>query len=147
MKRRTSLLLLMLAISLAFAAWQWLRPYEWRADPAARFRVTHASVERDHSYLWLKLRLENTGKDHHDFGKPMTLLLADGSKAEPAETSLEGDAENPIMALHLRFWLEDDDFSGPIQLHINDGLLDIRSGHGIPALGNGETRHFNTCNW
>jgi hypothetical protein len=146
-KRRTFLLLVMLALSLVFAGWQWLRPYEWNADPSARFRMLHATVERDHSFVWLDIYLKFSGGERHDLGKPVALLLADGRELDPAETTLEGDDDNPTKALGFRFWLEERDFAGPIRLRLNDGILTVRSGTGLPATDDGGSRFFTTRYW
>ena len=45
----TRILTVALALVSAFAAWSWLRPYEWKADPVARFQIRQARVTRDHS--------------------------------------------------------------------------------------------------
>jgi hypothetical protein len=145
-KRRTTLLLLMLAVASAVAAWQWLRPYQWSSDPAARFQIAHASVTRDHSFYWLDLYLKRSGGDH-DLAKPVRLLLADGRELEPAETTFEGDAGNATRALGFRFWLEDRDFAGPLQLRINDGLLQVRTRSGPPAGADASSAHFTTSDW
>lgn len=143
--RRTLLLLICLALSLAFAGWQWLRPYDSASDPAARFHMVHASVTRDHSNLWLDLYLKHLGGAPHDLTKPVTLQLADGRQIEPATTTLEGDGAT--TGLGFRFWLEDADFAGPLELGINDGTLSVRSESGVP-IGRDETsRHFTHRNW
>lgn len=143
--RRTLLLLICLALSLAFAAWQWLRPYESASEPAARFRVVHASVTRDHSNLWLDLYLKHLGGSPHDLNKPVFLKLADGRQIEPANTTLEGDGAT--TGLGLRFWLEEVDFAGPLNLRINDGTLSVRSEAGVPLGRDEPSRHFTTRNW
>ncbi|WP_226895027.1 hypothetical protein [Luteolibacter marinus] len=139
------LLLVCLVISLAFAGWEWLRPYESGSDPAARFRIAHASVTRDHRNLWLDLYLKHTGGEPHDLGKPVDLQLADGRSIEPAGTTLEG--ETGTTAIGFRFWLDEADFSGPMSLRINDGTLSVRSGSGVPDGGDGSPRFFTTRNW
>jgi hypothetical protein len=146
-KRRTALLLVMLVLSLVFAGWQWLRPYDWSADPTARFRMVHATIERDHSFVWLDLYLKCSGDERHDLGKPVRLLIADGREIEPAETTLEGDDDKPTKALGFRFWLAEQDFTGPIRLRLNDGSLTVRSGSGLPSIADGSPRFFTTRNW
>jgi hypothetical protein len=146
-KRRVVILLICLLISLAFAGWQWLRPYEWDSDPAARFKVAQASITRDHSYLWLDLYLKHHGTQQHDLTQPIALILLDGRKIEPADTTLEGDDSHPTRALGLRFWLEEKDLPGPLCLQLNGTTLSIRTGTDLPRVGDGASRYFNTQNW
>lgn len=147
MTRRTALLLVLLALSLAFAGWQWFRPYDWSADPAARFRIVHAAVKRDHSYLWLDLYLKKAGEREHDLEKPVVLRLADGREIEPADTTFEGEDGQPSQALGFRFWLEEKDFAGPLDLRLNDGSLSVRSGSGLPAIPADSSSFFTHRNW
>jgi hypothetical protein len=145
--RRTALLLISLALSLVFAGWQWFRPYEWRSDPAARFRIVRAGLKRDHSYVWLDLYLSKSGAQDHDLAKPVVLRLADGREIEPADTTIEGREGQPTRALGFRFWLEEKDFAGPLSLRLNDGSLGVRSGTGLPALATGDSLLFTSRNW
>lgn len=145
-KRRTTLLLLMLAVASVTAAWQWLRPYQWSSDSAARFQIAHASATRDHSFYWLDLYLKRSG-DAHDLTKPVRLVLADGREMEPAETTLEGEAGDAIRALGFRFWLEDRDFAGPLHLKLNDGRLEVRKRSGPPIKAGDSSAHFTTSDW
>jgi hypothetical protein len=146
-KRRTALLLMMLAVSSAFAAWQWFRPYQWSVDPAARFEIAHASLLRDHSFYWLDLHLKHRGDAGHDLAKPVRLVFGDGRELEPAETTFEGDAEQATRSLGLRFWLEDRDFSGPLHLRLNDGRLEVRKRSGPPVKVGTSSAHFTTSDW
>jgi hypothetical protein len=146
LKRRTLLLSLCLAAASLFAAWTWLRPYEWNADPGARYRIVHTSLEEDHSYFWLGIRLEQAGVPSHDLLKPVRLLTADGREIEPADTQMEGDAAKPVDGLAFRFWLEEKDLGGPLKLRLNDGTLTVRSGSAVPD-GTGTIRYFLTSGW
>jgi hypothetical protein len=145
--RRTALLLISLALSLVFAGWQWFRPYDWSSAPEARFRIAHCSLKRDHSYFWLDLYLKKSGDQPHDLAKPVVLRLADGREIEPADTTLEGDEGQPVRALGLRFWLEEKDFAGPLDLGLNDGVLSVRQGSGPPGIPDGDSKFFTTRNW
>ncbi len=146
MKRRLVLLLISLLLSLAFLGWQWLRPYDWNADPQARYRIVHASLERDHSFYWLGLRLDRTGREGHDLAKPVALLTAAGREVEPADVTMEGDGESGVTGLSFRFWLEKDDLDGPLRLRLNDGSLTVRQRSGPPA-DKGGIRYFSTSRW
>jgi hypothetical protein len=145
--RRVLLLSICLALSAAFAAWVWLRPYDWTGDPGARYRVVHASLERDHSHYWLGLKLKQTAAESHDLTKPVHLLLADGRELEPAETQLEGRDGQPVEVLGFRFWLTGEDLAGPLRLRLNDGTLTVRQKPGLPAPGGESIRYFLHSNW
>lgn len=147
MNRRLKLLVCCLALSLAFAGWTWFRPYEWGRDTAARYRIVHASLERDHSFFWLVVYLKQAGPESHDLMKPVALLLADGREIEPAETDLEGDQEHPNSGIGLKFWLEEKDLTGPLRLKLNDGTLTVRKEPGPPPATGDSIRYFNTANW
>ena len=141
------LLLLTLGVSVVFAAWQWLRPYEWNADPGARYGVTRTLVERDHSNLWLRVFLKQTGADKHDFLKPVALITAAGREHEPADTAMSGNVTREMEEVTFSFWLTEDDFKGPLKLKLNDGTLLIRTGDTLPRLGDGAFRVFNSTRW
>ena len=144
--RRTLLLAICLAVAMGFAGWTWLRPYEWGRDDAARYRIVHASLERDHAYCWLGLYLKQAGAEAHDLQKPVLLVLADGREIEPAETQLEGDESHPTQALGFRFWLGEKDLAGPLRLKLNDGTLTVRKRPELPEGGEG-VQYFLTANW
>jgi hypothetical protein len=145
--RRTALLLISLALSLVFAGWQWFRPYDWSSAPEARFRIAHCSLKRDHSFVWLDLYLKQSGDLPHDLSKPVVLRLADGREIEPADTTIEGDQGQPVRAIGFRFWLEETDFTGPLDLKLNDSSLRVRTGNGLPAIPDGGAKFFTTRNW
>lgn len=141
------LMVVILAVLSAFAIWSWTRPYEWRPDAGAGCVVVAAGLQRDHSYHWLDLRLKVRGGNGHDLRKPVFLETAGRPRVEPADTTLSGDAENPIDELFLRFWLEPGDLDGPLSLHLNDGVLSIRTGHGEPRLDREGRAVFHTRRW
>jgi hypothetical protein len=145
--RRTTILVVLLALSLVFAGWQWLRPYDLSADPSARFRIVHAGLKRDHSYFWLDLYLKKSGSLGHDLAKPVILRLADGREIEPADTTIEEVNGQPSESLGFRFWLEEKDFAGPLDLQLNDGTLRVRSGSGLPAVSSDSSSFFTHRNW
>lgn len=146
MKRRLVLLLIALVLSLAFAGWQWLRPYDWNPDPQARFRIAHVSLKQDHSFYWLGIKLERNGVDSHDLTKPVRLVTSKGREVDPTDTTMEGNPEEGISGLGFRFWLENDDLDGPLELRLNDGTLKVRSGSGQPRIRDG-IRYFTTSRW
>jgi hypothetical protein len=144
LNRRTKLLAACLAVSLIFAGWTWLRPYEWGADAGARYRIVHAAVERDHSYYWLTLHMKRAGDQPHDLLKPVRLILADGREAEPADFFQVEEQGYPEIG--YRFYLEEKDLSGPLRLKLNDGTLTVRK-KSDPAPATNSIRYFNTANW
>ncbi|WP_338288472.1 hypothetical protein [Luteolibacter sp. LG18] len=147
-RRVTAILLCLLLLVSAFAAWAWLRPYDWHADPAARFKIVQAQLKRDHSYYWLDLMLERGGEARHDDTKPVTLKTASGRVLEPADTTLAGnEGEAPDQRLWLKFWLEPADLNGPLELKLNDGTLSVKSGGGVPAVGADGPKLFLSNHW
>ena len=142
------MLIFMLIASSAFTVWSWTRPYEWNADPGARSIIVAAGLERDHSYHWLNLRLKVRPGVEHDLQLPVFLETASRPRVEPADTTLAGDVNRPIDEIFLRFWLEAGDLDGPVELHINEGTLSVRTGNGEPRMGrDGRAKNFNTRRW
>lgn len=140
--------MLCLVLSAVFAAWSWMRPYEWNADPEARCRVAGAQVRQDLSFYWLDLHLKVTPGQSHDLAKPVRLVTASGREHEPADTTLGGDKGlQTTTDLWFKFWLEPGDFSGPLKLRINDGTLVVRSKSGPPSLGASKREYFPTHRW
>ena len=140
-------LMVLLGITSAFAAWSWLRPYAWQADPAARCKVAGAQVKKDQSFFWLDVHLKVLPAESHDLMKPVRLITAQGRELEPAEITMGGVAGKGTTELWFKFWLESADLAGPLKLRINDGSLVIRSGSGIPALGSSGSEYFPTHRW
>jgi hypothetical protein len=141
------LLVSVLLVSACVAAWSWLRPYDWRADPAARCRLVAAQVKQDRSYFWLHLHLKLSSGESHDLMKPVRLVTNGGRDIEPADTTLGGTAGEGTTDLWFKFWLETSDFDGPLWLRINDGRLLVRSGSGVPRLGRSGLEVFPSSNW
>lgn len=146
MNRRTIFLLVALTLSVAFAGWQWYRPYEWKPDPGARYVVEYANVKGDHDYTWVELELKRTGIYDHDLMKPVTLLTASGREFVPSETTLGGEADKGTTQMFFRFWLENKELAGPLNLKLNDGVLKIRTGQGAP-VASGQSHSYHTNNW
>lgn len=144
--RRMKFLLLALVVSVLFAGWQWLRPYEWSPDSGADHHVTRCLVERSHSNYWLRIFLKSNEGEEIDFMKPLQLVTADGRTHAIAELDREG-SERAIDTIVLRFWLEEKDFAGPLSLQVNDGKLSIRSGDTSPRMADGAFRVFNSTRW
>lgn len=133
--------------SAIFTIWSWTRPYAWRPDPEARATIVAASLQRDHSYFWLDLRLKIRPGMDHDLEQPIFLETEKTARLELADTTLAGTADKPIEEIFLRFWIEKGDLAGPINLHINHGTLSVRAGQGEPKLGDDGRKHFQTKHW
>ncbi|MGC4015728.1 MAG: hypothetical protein QM755_14570 [Luteolibacter sp.] len=147
-RRITRILLVLLLLSSLFAAWAWMRPYAWNADPRARFKISQAQVKRDRSYYWLDLMLERSGDAPHDNTKPVTLRTAAGRVLEPADTTLQGEPGGPPdKQLWLKFWLEAGDLDGPLELKLNEGSLVVKATSGAPSIGSDEPKLFLTNHW
>jgi hypothetical protein len=140
-------LVVVLLIAAVYAAWTWLRPYEWQSDAAARFRITGALLTRDHANHWLELRLKKAGAAEHDLLKPVRLVLEGGREAAPAETTLVGDEATGTTEIWFKFWLEPGDLNGPLRLRLNDGVLRVKTNAGEPRFGVTGRKVFNTSHW
>lgn len=134
---------LALVLSLAFAMWGWLRPYEWNHDPAARCTVEGVQVTPDRGYFWVETHLKVDSGKTHDLQKPVFLELSDSRKLEPADTTFGGSEGTGTTDIWLKFWLENKDIAGPLALHLNDGKLSIKAGPGVPP----KTRYYVTNHW
>ncbi len=149
MKRDKVRIILMvgLAISFAFAAWSWLRPYAWRPDPAARCKVVETLVTRDGSFNWVNVHLKVNSGSEHDLTQPVVLETAGGGRIGPADTTFGGSDLKRPDEIWFRFWLDQNDLDGPLTLRINGGSLAVKSSSGMPALEDGASRNFTTHRW
>lgn len=146
-KSSRKLLVAAFVLSAVFAAWAWFRPYEWAADPGARCRIVGCQVKQDRSNFWVDLRLKVRASEEHDLMKPVLLRTASGRQIEPADTTMVGDEGKPMRELWIKFWLEQQDLDGGLELQINDGRLSVRSSRGLPLLGEDGSRYFVTHDW
>jgi hypothetical protein len=140
-------LLLLLLASAAFAAFSWLRPYDWKPDPAARFKIVASQLKRDRSSYWLNIHLKKSGEQGHDLSKPVLLVTSDGREHEPADTSFAGEPGPGTTEIWLKFWLEESDLKGPLTLQLNDGSLKVKSIGGLPRLADAGMRTFSNSRW
>jgi hypothetical protein len=140
-------LLVLLAASAVFAAWNWFRPYSWSSDPAARCKVVETLVTQDHSYFWVNVHLKVNPGEAHDLQKPVRLVTARGTQLEPADTTLAGDNLQSTTEIWLKFWLQTEDLQGPLTLRLNGGELTVKSSDGLPDLGTASYRNFTTQHW
>lgn len=136
-----------LLASAVFAAWSWMRPYEWRPDPAARCKVAGVQVRQDQSNFWVDVHVRITPGMSHDLLKPVRLVTTSGASLEPAETTMAGEDSKGTTDLWFKFWLEESAMKEALKLRINDGVLTVRGKSGLPDLGVSGTEFYPTCNW
>ncbi len=137
----------LLLLAGGFALWAWLRPYEWRSDPAAGSRVIGTRLQRDLGYFWLDTHLRVDPAAGDLLSKPLRLRLADGCHLAPADLKVVNNDAGQIRELWLKFWLERADLQGTLDLDIGDGRLRIKSTAGIPDLDHRQTRDHATHRW
>lgn len=142
-----TLLIVCLILSAAFAAWTWLRPYEWNPDPQARAKIVSTLVTRDHGYFWVETHLKFRADQIHDLEQPVFLLTADGKKFAPADTTFSANPAKPGAEIWYKFWLEPAELSGPLTLHLNGGKLLVKSRAGVPELSHAQFRNFTSNHW
>ncbi len=140
-------LVVALVVSALFAAWTWLRPYEFRPDSGARCTVVGTQVKKDFKNYWVDVHLKVNSGATHDLMKPVRLVTAAGREIEPADTTLAGDPKRGTTDIWFKFWLEIPDMGDTLALRMNDGALAIRKTRGIPRLGPNNVAFFPTCRW
>ncbi len=141
------ILFLGLVASCLFAAWVWFRPYAFGADPAARCKVVETLVTRDQSYYWVNIHLKVNDGVNHDLQKLVFLEVKNGIKLEPADTTFAGNDMATSREIWFRFWLENDQISSPLILHVNDGKLLVKATNNAVNLAEGEARNFTNNSW
>lgn len=141
------ILLVILLVVSAFAAWAWLRPYAWGADPGARFHIEQAQVRRDHAEYWLDLALQQSGPAEHDFSKPVVLETSAGREITAVDITASKEEGGGDPGLWLKFILQEDDLKGPLKLKLNDGLLIVKSQGGLPTIASGASKVFLSNRW
>jgi hypothetical protein len=149
MKRQMiRLLLAVLVVALtAAAAMVWTGKYDSDPDPKARFVIEGAQVTRDSSYRWVELHLRKSGETDHDLSVPVRLLTSDGKEHEPADTTFAGNPQEGFTDIWFKFWLEDSDLKGALNLRINDGELRVKTNSGAPTLGSNGKDVFKSADW
>jgi hypothetical protein len=148
MRPMTRILAALLLLSMAFAAWMWFRPFDVFPDPAARFHIDRAALRRDRSFFWLDLHLLRNKGAVHDLNKPIRLKTSSGREIEPADITLGSPGlAKDCDEITLKFWLPETDVAGPLQLHLNDGTLRVKSSSGIPSLSDKAERNLPSHHW
>ena len=136
-----------LLFSIVFAAWGWLRPYDWHPDPAASGKIIAAELIEDHSRYWLTVHVKLLPGQEHDLQKPVRLHVGNGITVEPADTTMAGEKGEGLTDLWFKFWLEEKELSGPIFLQIDDGKLLVKTKAGLPKLKAGGNKIYTTSSW
>jgi hypothetical protein len=142
-----AVLVFALLLSAGFAAWAWLRPYEWQADPAARCKVIGTQVRKDQSFFWVDIHLQVSTGQTHDLTKPVLLRTSGGREIKAADTLFGSEPNRSPTDLWYKFWLESTDLEGPLSLRINDGTLLIKAKPGLPCQGRKAIQYFVTNRW
>ena len=137
----------MLVFSAAFAAWTWLRPYEWGPDPKAKAEIVGVELRRDHSYYWLTVHVRAKGDEPLDLSVPTRLVVRKEGDVQPADTRVGGAPESGFREAWFQFWLESGQVSGPLTLGLQGGSLSVKSSGEMPKLANGTSRHYTTHRW
>jgi hypothetical protein len=138
---------LSLVFAAIFAAWSWFRPYEWRSDPAARCKIVETLVRRDRDYYWVDVHVKMNQGAQHDLQKSVRLETANGVKHEPADTTFGSSHGNIPDEIWFKFWLESAELNQSLVLHINDGILKIKSTDTLPSIRDGADRNFTSHHW
>jgi hypothetical protein len=129
------LLIAALLVAVTFLAVKiWTGRYDRDPDSRARYRIEAARLERDRSYLWLEIHLRKNGEEDHDMRQPVLLVTADGTEHEPADTTFAGSPEEGFSEIWFKFWLENADVEGKIDLRMNGGTLRVKTNQGTPAF-------------
>jgi hypothetical protein len=140
-------MVIFIVLAVAFAAWSWLRPYEWSPDPRVRAEIVGVELRRDHSFYWLTVHVRAKGGGALDLSRPARLVVRKEGDLQPADTRLVGAPESGVRDAWFQFWLESKDVSGPLKLDLPGGTLLVKSSGEMPDLPNGKTRHYSTNHW
>jgi hypothetical protein len=130
-----------------FAVMLWTGKYDGDPDPRARYGIEAARLERDRSYVWLEIHLRKNGDKDHDMLQPVLLVTENGRKHEPADTTFAGGPEKGFTDIWFKFWLEDADLEGKIDLRMNGGTLRVKTNGGAPALDKDGKAVMRSADW
>lgn len=142
------LLIAALMVAVTFLAVRlWTGEYDHEPDPRARYRIEATSLERDRSYIWLEIHLRKNGEKDHDLSQPVRLITANGKEHEPADTKFAGSPEKGFTDIWFKFWLEEADLAGKIDLRINGGTLRVKTNEGAPATRKDGNAVMKSTDW
>jgi hypothetical protein len=125
----------------------WTAEYEADPDPAARFEVQAVKLKADRGYVWLEAHLRRSSDKPHDLTKPALLITANGTEHEPADNTFAGNPEQGFTDIWYKFWLEEDDLKGEIDLKINEGILKIKRSAPAPELNGEKETILKSSDW
>lgn len=144
---RLSIAALLVAVTF-LAVKLWTGNYDRNPDPRARYRIEAARLERDRTnYLWLEIHLRKISDKDHDLRQPVRLLTADGTEHEPAKSNFAGAPEIGFSDIWFKFWLQNPDIDGKIDLRINGGTLRVKTNEGMPAIGKDGKAVMKSADW
>jgi hypothetical protein len=142
------LLIAALLVGVTFVAVKlWTGKYDRDPDPRARYRIEAASLERDRSYMWLEIHLQKSGSKEHDMLKPVRLITANGTEYEAADTTFAGAPGKGFTDIWFKFWLEEAELEGKIDLSMNAGRLRVKTNEGAPATDKNGKAVFRSADW
>lgn len=125
----------------------WTGKYDGDPDPRARYEIEAARLERDRSYMWLEIHLRKNGDKDHDMLKPVRLITADGTEHEPADTTFAGAPGKGFTDIWFKFWLEEAELKGKIDLRINGGTLRVKTNEEAPAMDEDGKAVMGSADW
>ena len=140
-------LALLVVITTALAGWVWTSEYDSDADPKARFQIEGVQLTKDRSNAWLEIHLSKIGDAEHDLRKKVRLVTAGGSEHEPAKNTFAGSPEAGFTDIWFKFWLEEEDLEGEMDLLINGGKLRIKTNQGAPKWDSDGAEVFKSSDW
>jgi hypothetical protein len=142
------LLIAALLVAVTFLAVKlWTGKYDGDPDPRARYEIEAARLERDRSYMWLEIHLRKNGDKDHDMLKPVRLITANGTEHEPADTTFAGAPGKGFTDIWFKFWLEEAELKGKMDLRINGGTLRVKTNEGSPAMDEDGKAVMGSADW
>ncbi len=140
------LLIAALLVALTFlAAKLWTGKYEGDPDPRARYRIEASSLKRDGAYVWLEIHVRKSSEKDHDLRQPVRLVTADGTEHKPADTKFPPG--KGFTDIWFKFWLEDTDLTGRIDLRMNGGTLHVKTNEGAPMRDKDGNAVIKSSDW
>ncbi|WP_411826439.1 hypothetical protein [Luteolibacter sp. AS25] len=143
---RLILAMVLVAVTLG-AAMVLSADYSRSPDPKTGFKIVSAKVRQDESFFWVELYTEKVGELEHDLRKPVRLVTADGKEHRAADTTFAGTPADGFTEIWYKFWLEKEDLEQALSLKINDGVLVVKAGSGLPDLDKHGEAVFKSENW
>ena len=140
-------LAVLVVLTTALAAWVWSAEYDANPDEKARFRIEGAQLTKDRSNAWLEIHLKKSGDAEHDLRKKVRLVTADGTEHEPAKNTFAGSPEKGFTDIWFKFWLEEKDLEGQMNLLINDGKLRVKTSQAAPEWNSDAAIVLKSADW